>query len=117
MHPILIVEDDPLHLKLYSWIVERAGFSTVPMLVPAVRQVPDQQFAVAVLDYQLGPNITAPMIAADIRKASPTAPIVVLSDLMWMPDDMLAYTNIFVRKGDPEELLVTLSGLVPKAAD
>jgi DNA-binding NtrC family response regulator len=115
VHSILIVEDDPLHLKLYTWIIQRGGYAPLPMLADAdgVR-LPSEKFAVAVLDYRLGKNLAAPAIASDIKKAAPDSPIVVLSDMMWMPEDMLPYTKIFVRKGEPEQLLHTLARLVPK---
>jgi CheY-like chemotaxis protein len=109
VNSILIVEDDPLHLKLYTWIVERGGFSTIPLLVegPSL-QWPTESFEIALLDYRLG-LMQAPEIAAQIRERAPEAELIILSDSMWLPDEMRPFTQRFVRKGEPEELLKMLA--------
>jgi CheY-like chemotaxis protein len=107
MPSVLIVDDDPSHLKIYSWIIERGGYRTVPVLAwPQPLAIPQAEAVdLVLLDYRLGENLSAPDVAEQIRSTFPTAPILVLSDMMYMPEDMTEYATAFVRKGNPEKLL------------
>ncbi len=104
---VLIVDDDPSHLKLYSWVLQRGGFVPVTALVRGGEvELPDQHsIDVAVLDYRLGPLLSATDVAKRLRAESPSMPIVVLSDLPWMPEDVAPFASGFVRKGEPQQLL------------
>ena len=110
MPTVLIVDDDPSHLKIYSWIIERGGYRAVPMLAWAQPlTIPKTEpVDLALLDYRLGESLSAPDVAEQVKSAFPDAPILVLSDLMYMPEDMAKHATAFVRKGNPEELLQTL---------
>jgi len=46
----------------------------------------------------------------------PATPIVVLSEMEWLPDDVAPYSTAFVRKGNPDLLLQTLTRLTKPAA-
>ncbi len=114
MPTILIVDDDPSHLKIYSWIVERGGYRTVPLLAwRGTLAIPENEsIDLALLDYRLGDYLSAADVARQVRSAFPAAPILVLSDMMYMPDDMEEHATAFVRKGHPDELLQTLASFV-----
>ena len=111
---VLIVDDDPSHLQLYRWVLERGGFRALTALVKNGRvDFPDDpRIDVAVLDYRLGPELTAVEVAQRLRVDSPSMPIVVLSDMPWMPDDVAPYASGFVRKGEPQQLIDTLSSVL-----
>ncbi len=111
---ILIVDDDPSHLEIYGMIVDRAGYHPVPVLVrfAGPEPVPDEEVAAILLDYRLNSVKSAPEIARQIKAKHPQAPILVLSDLWTMPTDIEPYASEFVRKGEPENLLKTLRGMV-----
>lgn len=111
MSTVLIVDDEPSHLKLYSWVVERGGFHPVTALVKnETVQLPEtKQIDLAVLDYRLGSHLTAVDVAKLLRSSYPEMPIVILSDMLWMPDDIAPYASGFVRKGEPEQLLETIN--------
>lgn len=113
---VLIVDDDPSHLKLYSWVLERGGFQSVTALVRGEEvELPEPlRIDVAVLDYRLGPVLTATDVARRLRTSAPSMPIVVLSDLPWMPEDMAPYASGFVRKGEPQQLIEMISSVVEK---
>src|ERR1700755_2874026 len=104
---ILIIDDDPLHLKLYSLILERKGFTTTSLLVEntSVTLPEDHKIDLVLLDYKYRSGITAPEIARRVREKWPSLRIVVLSDVMGMPEDMTTLANDFVRKGEPEQLV------------
>jgi len=111
MSTVLIVDDDPSHLKLYSWVVQRGGFRTVTALVQRQTvQIPETEpIDLAVLDYRLGGQLSAVDVAKRLRSVFPETPIVVLSDMQWLPEDIAPYACGFVRKGEPEELLQTIT--------
>jgi CheY-like chemotaxis protein len=113
---VLIIDDDPVHLQIYRFIVESVGFKGLPVQV-TLRGLdfPDHEPVDAVLlDYRLAPNISAHRVALEARQRYPKAPIVVLSDMHEFPDEMAAIAQGFVRKGNPEKLLETLRNLVPQ---
>lgn len=63
----------------------------------------------AVLDYRLNSSLTPLDIIRDLRNSFGSIPIVVLSELEWMPDDMRGHAAAFVHKGDPNFLLDTIA--------
>jgi DNA-binding response OmpR family regulator len=111
---ILIVDDDPDHLKIYGWILERANMKPVPCLVkkdglelPLVDGV-----ELVVLDYALNSRTTSVEVAERLRKEYQNAPILVLSDMNELPEDIEPYVQAFVRKGNPEKLVATVMSLL-----
>jgi len=110
---VLIVDDDPSHLKLYSWIVERGGFRAAVALVGgrSVAYPENRDIDVIALDYRLASTLTAPQIAVELQQLFPGAPIIVLSELAWIPADMAPYATGFVSKGEPQNLLELISQL------
>lgn len=111
MSTVLVVDDDPSHLRLYSLVIERGGFQAITALVQRDTFALPENTPVdlAVLDYRLGSHITAVDVARRLQAIYPGVPIVVLSDVMWMPDDIAPYAVGFVRKGEPEQLLATIT--------
>jgi hypothetical protein len=57
------------------------------------------------VDYRLGDTVSALDVAKHLKAFDASMPILILSDLMWMPEDVVDYATGFVRKGDPEQLL------------
>lgn len=119
MNPtVLIVDDDPSHLKLYSWVLQRGGFQSITALVKGGHvELPAQRIDVVLLDYRLGPHITAAEIAQRLRSSRPSLPILVLSDLPWMPDDVVHFASGFVRKGEPQQLIDTIGTVIGGSAE
>jgi len=114
MAKILIVDDDPSHLKLYSWIVERAGYEALTALVGTSKlELPEERdIDVVIQDYRLASELTAIDVAKLLKHTFPAAPILVLSEMPWMPDDMGPHAAAFVHKGEPQQLLDTLAALL-----
>jgi len=111
---VLIVDDDPSHLKLYSLLLENDGFLAVPLLVKTAPIVlPESTFDVAVVDYKLG-LVRAVDVVLTIQRVSPNAPILLLTDMAWMPDDVKPFLSAFVRKGEPEQLISSLRQLTTR---
>ena len=110
---VLIVDDDPSHLKLYSWIIERGGFHAAVALVGSSKVVypENRDIALITLDYRLASTLTAPQIAEELNRLYPNIPIVVLSELAWLPADISQYAAGFISKGEPQQLVELISKL------
>jgi CheY-like chemotaxis protein len=110
----LIVDDDPVHLRIYGWIVEAAGYRALPALVRfSGVDLPEEPADLVLLDYRLGRQAKAAEIARMVRSRLPDAPVVVLSESLVLPEDMAPLVQGFVRKGDPAKLVETLRKLLP----
>lgn len=114
---VLIIDDDPSHLRIYGWIVQSAGFEPLPSLVSFdPLDLPDSDIDLVLLDYHLHGSATAPEIAVQLKDKYNSAPILVLSDALMMPDDIAPFVDGFVRKGDPARLVETVSQRLQNAA-
>jgi CheY-like chemotaxis protein len=106
---VVILDDDPSHLRIYGWIVEAAGYKPLPTLVRMEGfDLPQEHVDLVLLDYHLAGRMTAPEAAAKIRAAMPSTPILVLSDMLMLPADVESLVDGFVRKGDPGKLVAKL---------
>ena len=114
---VLILDDDPVHLKIYGWVVDRGNFRALTALARnGTADLPaDEHVDVVVLDYRLGSSVTAKNLLPAIHDAFPNAPVVILSELEWMPADVKEDAAHFVRKGEPEELLEVLRTLTSES--
>lgn len=112
---ILILDDDPSHLRIYGWIVEAAGYTPVPYLVRHTGvDVSGLSADLVLLDYHLAGQLTAVHAAKVIRETLPGVPIIVLSDALMLPDDVAPLVDGFVRKGDPGKLVAALQSFLKK---
>ena len=111
---ILIVDDDPLHLKIYTWILEREGYHCLTALVgsKAVDLPEGERIDLILLDYRLSSSITAPESAKRLKQLFSGVPVVVLSELPWMPVDMAQHAVAFINKGNPNRLVDTVAQVV-----
>ena len=107
---VVVIDDDPTHLRIYGWIIGAAGYESLPALVTADRiDFPDSHADLVVMDYRLTSQLTAVQAAEMIRRRYPRAPIIVLSDVYDLPADIAPYAHAFVRKGEPARLVETLA--------
>jgi DNA-binding response OmpR family regulator len=110
---IVIIDDDPAHLRIYGWILERGGYAALPVLAQRNDlQLPNEPADLVVLDYALGSQLKAADVARQVKSALPEAPVVILSDLFGMPEDVAPLAVAFVQKGDPEDLLRTIASVL-----
>jgi DNA-binding NtrC family response regulator len=118
-HKVLIVDDDPSHLEIYGLLLKQAGFEPVSALVrfsgadfPA-----DQNINGIILDSRLNSLERSSDLAQQMRVLYPQAPIVLLEDRFWPSEEMAPYADSSVRRGEPAELLDTLSRVVSKSVE
>lgn len=104
---VLILDDDPSHLKIYSWIVEQAGCEPFPVEVRStyVNLPLGAAIDLVLMDYRYSSSLTAVDIVQKVKAAFPAAPIVVLSEADAMPADMKPHAVAFIRKGEPQDLV------------
>lgn len=115
---VLIVDDDPAHLKLYSWILDRGGFVPVSLLVsgPELKLPQQDSIQLAVVDYRLGNDWTAVKVIEKLRQSFADLPVILLSDFAWLPENAAPHVSAFVRKGEPQELLETIAKTLRKSS-
>jgi DNA-binding NtrC family response regulator len=107
---VLMIDDDPAHLRIYGWIIAAAGYEALPALVTADRiDFPDAEADLVVMDYRLTAQLTAVQAAQMATERFPHAPIIVLSDLYELPADVQPFAAAFVRKGEPARLVELLA--------
>ena len=106
-HTILMVDDDPQHLQVQSWIMHQAGFRVVTVIVGQNSfSLPENEHpGLIFMDYRLNSNLTAPQVAGLLRQTFLGVPIVLLSNVPDMPQEMTALVERFISKGEPEELV------------
>jgi CheY-like chemotaxis protein len=111
---VLIVDDDSLHLTLYTWILQRDGYKCTTALVKSKSVDLPSQVAVdlVLLDYRLNSSLTTLDVIDRLRSAFASVPIVLLSEVPWMPDDVREHVTAFVSKGEPKHLLETLAAVL-----
>jgi CheY-like chemotaxis protein len=111
---VLIIDDDPAHLRIYGWIVEAAGYGALTVVVrSAAIELPAESVDAVLLDYNLPGLTTAVEIAKTVQSRLPNVPILVLSDALFLPDDIAPLVQGFVRKGDPARLVEKLHTMLP----
>lgn len=107
---VLIIDDDPSHLRIYGWIIQSAGFEARSALVTLdALELPECDIDLVLLDYHLHGSASAAEIAQQLRTKYESAPIYVLSDALMMPDDVAPFVDGFIRKGDPAQLVEAVS--------
>ena len=110
---VLIVDDDPMHLKIYGRIVEAAGYRALSVEAgPKGVDLPEDSADLVLLDYHLAGQ-SAVEVADLIHTRFPEVPILVLSDALVLPEDIAPLVQGFVRKGDPAKLVDRLHILLP----
>lgn len=103
---VLIIDDDPVHLRIYGLILEGAGYRAIPTMahVDGIN-LPNEAVDIVLLDYHLTGGMKATEAAVLIREKYLASPILVLSDAFGLPDDIAPFVNGFMRKGNPAKLI------------
>jgi DNA-binding NtrC family response regulator len=115
---VLVIDDNPQHLKIYCWMLQRKGYNCISALVGSTSvQLPTSgSVCMVLLDYRLNSSLSAADIAEQLKTGFASAPIVVLSELPWMPDDATSYAKAFVHKGEHELLFETVAKFCGQSA-
>lgn len=110
---VLMVDDDPVHLRIYGWIIESAGYRALPAEVRfGAIELPQEPADLVLLDYHFAGLTTAVEIAKLIQSRHPNVPLIVLSEAHGLTDDIAPLVQGFVRKGEPAKLVARLHQLL-----
>jgi DNA-binding response OmpR family regulator len=111
---ILIIDDDPLHLKIYTWILQRQSYICKTALVnsTSVELPAGTPIDLVLLDYRLSSSLNALDVIRQIRNTFAAVPIIILSEVQWMPDDVRGHATAFVNKGNPDLLVETIASVL-----
>ena len=92
-------------------MLQRKGYQCIPALVgsTSVDLPTAKNVCMVLLDYRLNSSLTAADVAAKLKVDFPSAPIIILSEMPWMPEDAQPYAKGFVHKGEPDRLLETVA--------
>jgi DNA-binding NtrC family response regulator len=106
-HTILLIDDDPLHLRIQSRLVADAGFRPVTVVVGANSfGLPENESpGLIYLDYRLNSSITSAQLAGLLRETYKEVPIILVSSMPEMPEEMAPLVDGFIGKSDPDELV------------
>ncbi|HEX5236527.1 MAG TPA: hypothetical protein VFW25_14505 [Silvibacterium sp.] len=118
-HSVLMIDDDPTHLQIYGWILKSAGFTPCLALArnDGVDLPKEEVIQVAVLDYRLTVGLKATDAAQMVNEIFPGVPIILLSDVYGIPEDIAPYVKAFVRKGEPEKLIAMVKKFASTASN
>jgi len=72
----------------------------------------DRKIDIALMDYRLSSELTAADVARLIHLEFPGVPIILISELLWIPDDVKGLVDAFVTKGDPEKVIETIDEML-----
>lgn len=111
-HPraVLLIDDDPVHLQIYGWLLQNAGFDAYPALFAddSIQLPENQQMDVAILDYRISGKMNVHEATRLIRNAFPSIPIILLADAFDITDAISRNVTTFVRKGEPAKLIAAI---------
>jgi DNA-binding NtrC family response regulator len=118
-HNVLVVDDDPLHLEIYSLLLKRAGYEPATALVrfTGIDFSAEPEVQAIILDHRLHSLKTPVELAKQINQRYPRAPILLLSDVWNLPTDIAPYVADFVRRCEPAKMLEKLTHLLVKSDD
>lgn len=113
-----MIDDNPQHLKIYCWMLQRKGYECIPALVgsTSVELPTSGSVCMVLLDYRLNSTLTAADVAEQLKTGFASAPIVILSELPWMPDGANRFAKAFVHKGEHDLLFETVAKFCGESA-
>ncbi len=119
LHRVLVVDDDPSQLEIYSLLLQQAGYEPATALVKfaGLEFSSESEVEAVILDHRVNSRRTPVELARQIHERYPRAPILLLSDVWNLPADVAPYVADFVRRGEPAKMLQKLIQLLSKSED
>ncbi len=111
---LLCVDDEVLGLKVRKLLLEQYGYEVLTAAEPAegLTLFRANPVDAVVLDYYM-PGMDGGKLAAEMKKAKPAVPIILLSAYITLPESALSAVDAFITKGgSPEVLLGKIDELV-----
>jgi DNA-binding response OmpR family regulator len=104
---LLCVDDNRSSLKICKMILEDSGYKvlTASSGREGVEVFASNAIDAVILDYKM-PEMNGELVAAEMKRANPRIPILMLSGWGSLPESTLQLVDEFVAKGDPVEFLL-----------
>ena len=113
---VLLVDDNPSDLHVYSRALSEAGYRPITTLIGAdfLGFHHHEKPALILLDSRPGTGLSAASIAKVLRDVFPTSPILLFSMSAGLSPEMKGIVDAFLQKGDAERLVATVRGILSK---
>lgn len=110
---VLLVDDDPNNLLMYSWLLQQSGYAVTraESATEGAWLMEGMHFDVAILDYRM-PQVDGLQAARIIRRHRPQMRIIILTRFELPEGDHSPYVDAIVKKGDATDLLTSLARLL-----
>jgi CheY-like chemotaxis protein len=116
---ILCVDDEESGLQIRKLLLESAGYQvlTARSGPEGIRLFREQKINLVLVDYWMG-GMNGLAFARELKRLSPSTPIVILSAYASLPGETLGLADLWIRKGedDPQYLLSKLRQLLDEKA-
>lgn len=113
---VLLVDDNPSDLRVYSHALRDAGYRPITTLIGAdfLGFHHNEKPALILLDSSPGAVLSVATIARVLRDVFPGSPIILFSTSATLPPEMNGIVDAFLQKGDVERLVATVRGILSK---
>jgi CheY-like chemotaxis protein len=116
MRPTLLyVEDKPERLSSMTTILERLGYDVLAASSgrEAIDLFRSHSVQLSIIDYSM-PGMMGDAVAHEIKRLEPTAPVLIFSGMLSLPDRVMAMVDGFISTSEePEVLLDKIAELLP----
>lgn len=113
---VLLVDDNPSDLRVYSHALRDAGYRPITTLIGAdfLGFHHNEKPALILLDSGPGIGLSVATIAKVLRDVFPASPIVLFSTSATLSPEMNGIVDAFLQKGDVERLIATVRGILSR---
>lgn len=114
---VLLVDDNPSDLRVYSLALRNAGYRPITTLIGAdfMGFHYHEKPALILLDSRPGAVLSAATIAKVLRDVFPASPIILFSMSASLSPEKKGIVDAFLQKGDVERLIATVRGILSEA--
>ena len=112
---ILCIDDEAVGLAIRAQVLRSAGYTVFEALSgeEALHILADQRIEIVISDYLLG-GCTGTQVAVSMKKMRPEIPVIILSGVIELPEDMES-ADLFLSKLEPPAvLLATVADLLAR---
>jgi CheY-like chemotaxis protein len=118
MAKILCIDDETAALNIRKRVLETAGHYVVPARSgeEGVGLFRSEPFDLVLLDYWM-PGMNGIATARELKRISPSVPMIILSGLSQLPDETMGVVDCWILKDEgPQFLLNTIHKLLEEAS-
>jgi two-component system copper resistance phosphate regulon response regulator CusR len=118
MATILCIDDETAALAIRKRVLESAGYrvSAARSAEEGIRLFRSEAFDLVICDYWM-PSMNGIATARELKRFNPSVPVLILSGLSPLPDEMIGVADRWILKDEgPEFLLHAINSLLKPAS-